>query len=244
MGGGRNFTSPATGDFTNQGGAIDVGSTSTFTVGGSHNYVQTSGGLETSVLGVLAASQIKIQGGMLDSVRRQRDCWYHPGRPAELRRGPSRFFQTISQAPSARSPGHLERRGQLYSDVEWDPQHVHRGSKPGHGGHGLFAAQHHRHGRVGGTLDISLSGGFQPYDGETFTLLTSDGISGAVSTFLGLQQGNYMFTIDPNNDLTVEAHFVGTVPEPSSVVILGLGVAGVGACVAWKSKRRIRRQHT
>jgi hypothetical protein len=90
-----------------------------------------------------------------------------------------------------------------------------------------------------GMLDLSLTGGFMPFDGEQFVILISRGLSG---TFLdnSVEIGNVSFTVEYSpsgfpNDVVLNAHVV---PEPSTLVLLGLGLAGMGALFYRRSRRR------
>ena len=92
---------------------------------------------------------------------------------------------------------------------------------------------------LGGTLDVSLINGFTPYNGEQFVILTSTGLSGTFTDGV-IHDGNITFTVaySPTgftNDvlLTVTA---GSVPEPASIVMLALGLAGMGAW-AWRARK-------
>ena len=85
---------------------------------------------------------------------------------------------------------------------------------------------------LAGTLDVSLFGGFTPTTGETFTILTSAGLNGSMFEYYnGLQEGNITFTVTYGPGDVILTAYAGTVPEPSSCVMLALGIAGIGACV-------------
>jgi hypothetical protein len=87
---------------------------------------------------------------------------------------------------------------------------------------------------LGGTLDVSLFNGFTPYNGETFEILTSAGLNGSVfSNYNGLTEGNVTFTVTYTPDDVILNAIVTTssVPEPSSLVIFVIGMAGLGAYV-------------
>jgi hypothetical protein len=96
-----------------------------------------------------------------------------------------------------------------------------------------------------GMLNLSLTGGFMPFDGEQFVILTSRGLSG---TFLDstIKIDDVTFTVEYSpsgftNDVVLDAHVSSTsVPEPSELVMFVLGLAGMGALFSRRSRRRGR----
>lgn len=85
---------------------------------------------------------------------------------------------------------------------------------------------------LGGTLGVSLLGGFTPSFGDTFTFLSaSGGIIGDFTSFdlPGLANGLSWSTIN-----TGSAYSLAVVPEPSTAVLL----VAVGAFAAWTRRRR------
>jgi PEP-CTERM motif len=95
---------------------------------------------------------------------------------------------------------------------------------------------------ISGTLDIQpLPNGFIPTNGELFTILTSTGLTGTFSQVNGAQQGNVTFLVEYSptgfpNDVVLDAMVGSVVPEPTSLVMFGIGVAGVGAYVACRRR--------
>jgi hypothetical protein len=90
----------------------------------------------------------------------------------------------------------------------------------------------------GGLLDLSLVNGFRPYNGERFEILTSSGLSGMFSDNT-IELGNVKFLVEYSpsgyaNDVVLVAD-VSSVPEPSSWLLLGLGV--VGAFAFFRSRK-------
>jgi hypothetical protein len=92
----------------------------------------------------------------------------------------------------------------------------------------------------GGLLDLSLIGGFVPYNGEVFEILTSNGLSGMFSDN-SIVVGDFTFTVEYSpagyaNDVILVAS-VSSVPEPSSWLLLGLGVGGASAVLRTRKRR-------
>jgi hypothetical protein len=89
---------------------------------------------------------------------------------------------------------------------------------------------------LSGTLDVSLLNGFTPAVGETFMILTSTGLSGMFSDNM-IQVGNVTFDVEygpagyRNDVVLIVAEVSVAVPEPGSLVLLAVGVAGVGVYV-------------
>jgi hypothetical protein len=83
---------------------------------------------------------------------------------------------------------------------------------------------------LNGTLHINLLGGFTPFQGELFTLMTLTGglETGAFAGITGSDASNWIVLYNGNN---VELEFgtaVGGVPEPSTWAMLIIGFAGIG----------------
>ena len=94
------------------------------------------------------------------------------------------------------------------------------------------------------TLDVSVGVGFTAPVGTDFTILTSTGLSG---TFINLPTNDEIFMVGRDkfmveyspagspNDIVIQ--FMGsTVPEPASLVMLVMGMAGAGAFAAAKNR--------
>jgi hypothetical protein len=94
---------------------------------------------------------------------------------------------------------------------------------------------------LAGTLDVNLLNGFTPTNGEEFVILTSGGLSGSFTDGV-IHDGNVTFTVYYSpagfaNDVVLNAVVVSSVPEPASIVMLALGMAGVGALVVRRSRK-------
>jgi PEP-CTERM motif len=93
---------------------------------------------------------------------------------------------------------------------------------------------------LGGMLDLGLIGGFTPYIGEEFVILTWGGLSGEF-TDNTIVIGNVVFNVEYSpdgyaNDVVVEASVSSpTVPEPSTMLIFSIGLATMGLVVARRS---------
>jgi len=219
---GANLTS-ASADFTNAGN-MTIGANSTFTVGGSHDFVQTGGtttlGASTSILAVASGHSVDINGGTiqgigtiqgnLNNAATVADSFVHPGLAGAA--GILTVTGNYMDPPSSH----------LFIDI----------GGPNAGLGGFSQLQVGGTASLGGELDVSLINGFTPTDGELFAILTSGGLSGSFTDNV-IQDGNVTFTVEYSpagfaNDVVLKAQ-LSSIPEPSSIVMLALGAAGAGA---------------
>jgi fibronectin-binding autotransporter adhesin len=228
-------TSPVgSGGFSNYG-ELTIGAKSSFTVGGSNDYLQNSGtttlAAPSSVLSVGSGHSIIQTEGTIQ--------------------GFGTIQGNLTNNGGVVLPGLLGTAGVLtvtgnYSQ-DSGPVVSHLSIQIGGPDalHGLAQLD------VGGTatltnglLDLSLINGFTPFNGELFEILTSSGLSGM---FLDntIELGNFTLTVEYSpsgyaNDVVLLAQ-VNSIPEPSSWLMLALGVAGAGAFAVVRSgKRRAR----
>ncbi len=227
-------TSPLGNGFSNYG-ELTIGAKSTFTVGGSNDYIQYSGtttlGAPSSVLAVADGHSVVLNEGTIQ--------------------GFGTIHGNLSNTGGVVLPGEMGSAGVLtvtgnYSQ-DSGPSMSHLSIQIGGPDalHGLAQLD------VGGTatltnglLDLSLIDGFRPYNGELFEILTSTGLSGMFSDNT-ISVGDFTFTVEYSptgyaNDVILMTQ-VNSVPEPSSWLMFGLGVAGAGAlAVRQTGKRRTR----
>ncbi len=227
---GANLTTAATG-FSNAG-FVTIGANSTFTVGGSNDYVQTGGtttlGASSSILAVASGHSVDINGGTLQ--------------------GFGTINGNLTNSGGTVMPGLSGVAGVLTVTGNYtDPPSSHLFIQIGgpNAGNGVgFYSQLDVGGTANlnnGTLDLSLINGFTPTDGELFTILTSSGLSGMFNDNI-IHEGNVTWTVEYSpSGLVLDASVSSpVVPEPASWLMLGLGLTAVGTCVVRKSKSQVR----
>jgi fibronectin-binding autotransporter adhesin len=222
---GRSLTSGTASDFTNAG-SLTIGETSNnvadaFTVGGSHNFVQTGG---TTFLAnsaaTLTAPSITINGGLVEG-----------------------FGTLIGNVTNAGgtvlpgdAPGTLNISGNYIQGAGGALTINIDGPTAGNG---LSQLDVSGSASLAGTLNISVNPGFLSsiVNGQMFEILTATSpVTGTFGTLNGLQQGDVTFTVAYNplvggvvqDGVFLDAMVgVSPIPEPASVVMFGLGLAGL-----------------
>jgi fibronectin-binding autotransporter adhesin len=227
---GANLTTASTG-FSNAGN-VNIGANSTFTVGGTNDYVQSVGtttlGAASSVLAVASGHSVDINGGTL--------------------LGLGTVNGSLSNTSGRVMPGLPGVAGVLTVTGNYtDPPASHLFIQIGRPDplHGLSQLD------VGGTanlnngtLEVSLINGLHPTNGELFPILTSTGLNGMFNDNT-IVVGNVTFTVEYSsqgftNNVVLDAMVSSAVPEPASWVMLGIGLAGAGICVARRLKKATR----
>jgi hypothetical protein len=224
-------TSPlGSGGFSNYGD-LTIGAKSSFTVGGSNDYIQFSGtttlGAASSFLTVSDGHSIILNGGTIQGLGTIQGNLTNSG--------------GVVMPGVLGTPGVLTVTGNYLDAGQTSESHL----AIQIGGpdilHGL--SQFDVDGTAtlnGGLLDLSLVDGFRPDNGELFVILTSSGLSGMFSDNT-IELGNVSFTVEYSpsgyvNDVVLVAN-VSAVPEPSSWLLLALGVAGAFAVLQARKRR-------
>ena len=190
---GANVTSASSG-FSNAG-TVNIGANSTFTVGGSHDYVQSVGittlGSSSSVLAVASGHAVDINGGTLQGFGTLQGNLVNSG-------------GTVLPGSSG-TAGILTVTG-TYSDPFGGDVHFQIGGlSPGTGFSQLDMTGLGASSLTGSSFDVSLINGFTPTTGEHFeVLLTSGGLNGTTFTNSTFTVDNIIFTasyINNDNDV-------------------------------------------
>jgi hypothetical protein len=222
---GSGSTLVVNGAFTTAGtvniGELHSPSASLFQMAGANNFIQTNGTTTlwaaASTLGVASGQAVNIEGGLLQGFGTIEGNLINGG---AVHPGDGPGMLTVNGNYTQNAGGVL--------DIDIG------GSSPGTdfsvlSVNGLATLN------TGGLLDVSLLNGFTPTSNETFVILTSGGLSG-MFTDNTIELGNVTFTVEYGptgylNDVVLSAQ-VSSVPEPSSLVLLGIGIACFGAYVA------------
>ncbi len=214
---GANVTTASTG-FTNAG-TVNIGANSTFTVGGSHDYVQ-SGGITT----LSTAS-----GSLVVS----------PGHAFDLDGGTLQGIGTITgdlvNTGGTVMPGNVGSPGTLTVTGNYSDPFASMDIQIDFSGAGLLDLGGSAK-LSGTTLEISLLRGFLPINGASYEIVAT---AGGTTDFANpvIVDGNITFTaVVIGNDVFLDVS-VASVPEPASIVMLGLGMAGVGTFLVRRSRK-------
>ena len=180
---GRNFTSPSSVDFANAG-AVTVGPSSTFTTGGSRNYVQSAG--STQLNGTLTAGggSANFNGGVL---------FGDQGTVGAVN-GNVTMAGTIAPAATINGSNVPLTSGQLningnYTQTSAGIFNLGLGGLSAGSGFGFLNVSGNA--SINGTLNVNLLNTFFPAVGNTFTFLSTGGTVGGTFAFTnGLNIGN------------------------------------------------------
>ncbi len=223
---GANVTT-ANANFSNAG-SVTVGANSTFTVAGSHDYVQTGGtttlAASTSSIVVAASNSFDLNGGTLQGIGKLTGNLVNSGGTVLPGTPGSAGTLTISGTYSDPMGGTIDFQiGGLNSFSDLDVT-------------GLATL-------TGSSFDVSLIDGFHPSNGETFDVLNSAGLGGTIFDNSTFQIGGVTFTASYiDNDTQVLLTVNGSsVPEPASFVMFGLGMLGVGTFMIRRSRAARRK---
>jgi hypothetical protein len=177
---GRNFTGPSNTNFTNAG-IVNIGSGSTFTTGGTGNYIQSAG--TTQLNGTLTAGggSINFNGGVLFG-------------NGGVINGNVMMAGAIVPAASINSMGMPINAGMLqingnYTQTAAGIFNLGLGGTTAGTQFGLLNISGNAN--LDGTLNVSLINGFFPTNGEIFKFLTTGGtVNSQFATYDGLNIGD------------------------------------------------------
>ena len=199
---GRNFTSPSTGDFANAG-AVKVGSSSTFTTGGSGNYTQSGG--STQLIGTLTAGggSATFNGGVL----------FGNGGTVN---GNVTMAGTIAPAATINGSNVPLTAGQLningsYTQTSAGAFNLGLGGLTAGTQFGYLNVSGNA--VIGGTLNVNLLNSFFPAVGDTFTFLTTGGsVTGtfAITNGLNIGSGEILTVIYGSNFVELSTGYIAT----------------------------------
>jgi fibronectin-binding autotransporter adhesin len=212
-------------------GTVNIGqsnnsSASLFQMGGGNDYVQTGGTTSlwstSSTLAAASGHAVNIEGGLLQGFGTIQGNLINAG---TVHPGDGPGILTVNGSYTQSSTGLLDLQIGGTSSGSFSELVVNGSAS------------------LNGMLDVSLMNGFLPTSGDQWVILTSTSLSG---TFIDsvIHDGGFTFTATYSpagftNDVVLTLA-VASVPEPASIVMLGLGLAGIGAFVARQSRAAAR----
>ena len=91
---------------------------------------------------------------------------------------------------------------------------------------------------TGTTLDVNLLNGFIPANGAQYEIIATGGPVTTMFTNPVIQDGNVTFTeANIGNNVFLDVMVTAAVPEPASLVMFAVGIAGAGVYVARRRRR-------
>ncbi len=204
-------------------GIVNIGANSTLTVGGANDYVQTGGTTTlltgTSNLAVASGHNFDLNGGTLQGI--------------------GTITGNLVNAGGTVSPGLPGTIGTLTVTGNYSDPQSFLDIQIGHPGSSLLDIGGTAN-LTGTTLDVSLLNGFTPMNGASYLIMETGGLTGMFTDPV-IHDGNITFTeANIGNNVYLDVS-VSSIPEPASVVLMSLGLAGAGAYAVVRKRRQARR---
>jgi hypothetical protein len=216
---GVSFTTSSAG-FSNAG-IVNIGASSTLTVGGANDYVQSGGTTSllagSSALILAAGHNFDLNGGTLQGIGTLTGNLVNAG--GTVLPGSANSIGTLTVTGNYSDPP-----SSSVLDINID---IHGSSLLDVMGKANIS---------GTTLDVSLLDGFMPTNGSSYLIMETGGLTG-MFTDPTIVQGNVTFTEDNIGNNVYLNVSVASVPEPATWVMLTLGMAGVGTMCTVRRRR-------